>query len=133
MRERTKFMAVRTAKVSAIRGEERKVNVAACCDVKIRSSMIQPNPSSAVVEFHAASVKTEHCPERLGFGSNLIKGFGGVEIEGAWAITHFLASARAFWRVSARVKLRFWKTSWFLEIQIDPQIQTARVPASIPI
>lgn len=34
--------------------------------------MIEPNPANPVEEFHAASVYTEHSPDRLRFGSILI-------------------------------------------------------------
>ncbi|KAG2250797.1 hypothetical protein Bca4012_098243 [Brassica carinata] len=52
-------MACRTAKASAIRGDETNVSVAECCVDEIRSSMTQPNPAQLVEGFQAASVKTE--------------------------------------------------------------------------
>lgn len=58
MWERAKVMAAWTAKVSAIRGDETEVTVAACWDEETRSSVIQPSPALPVVEFHAASVRS---------------------------------------------------------------------------
>ncbi|KAG2271986.1 hypothetical protein Bca52824_066541 [Brassica carinata] len=68
-------MALRTAKVSAMRGGETKVILAACCDVEARSSTIQPNPALPVEELHAASVDMKYRSGLLGFGSTLITGF----------------------------------------------------------
>lgn len=53
-------MAVSTAKISAKRDEETKV------EVEIPSSMIHPNPASSVEEFHAESVNTEYCEKERG-------------------------------------------------------------------
>ena len=44
--------------------------------------MIHLNPASLVEQFHAASVNTEYCPDRRGFGLGLIDGFGDFEIGG---------------------------------------------------
>lgn len=128
--ERAKVIAARTAIVSAIRGEETKVKLTVWCDLETGSSTIQPNPASPVEEFHAASVKIAIWLACLGFGSIVIKGFSWGE--SVWDIFHSLASERALCRVSIREKLRFWKTSWFLAIQIDQHIQAAIEPASIP-
>lgn len=77
-RGRANFMAVRTAKLSARRGKETEVILAACWDVETRSSSIQPNPASPVEGFQAASVKIEKLPADLGFGSTLIKGIDSL-------------------------------------------------------
>ncbi|XP_009124373.1 uncharacterized protein LOC103849348 [Brassica rapa] len=97
-------MAVRTAKVSARRGEETEVILTACRDVETRSSSIQPNPASPVEGFQAASVKIEKLPADLGFGSTLIKG----------------------------VEARFSNRSKFLERHKDYTIQAVSVPGPIP-
>ncbi|RID69149.1 hypothetical protein BRARA_C01260 [Brassica rapa] len=49
-------MALRTARVSAMRGDETKVAFAAYCDGETRSSTIQPKPAFPVSGFHAASL-----------------------------------------------------------------------------
>lgn len=53
---RAMFMAIRTAKASARRGDETCSAVAECWDEVTRSSMIQPNPAEPVEEFQATSV-----------------------------------------------------------------------------
>lgn len=60
---RAKFMAVNTTKISALKGEETKVKIAACCDAETRSSMIQQKHAQPVEKFHAASVNTERRPD----------------------------------------------------------------------
>lgn len=126
-------MAERTAKVSAIRGEETKFAVAACCETEIRSSTTQPNPASPVVEFHAASVKIVHRSGSLGLGSDLIKDLGGFGVLDGWASAHSLASDKTRWIVSSGERLLFSKMSWFLDFQRVQQIQADSVPASRPI
>ncbi|KAJ4890221.1 hypothetical protein Rs2_29969 [Raphanus sativus] len=82
LRERAEFMAARTAKDSAMRGDSTQSDVAERETVETRSSMIQPNPAYPETGFHAASVQIE-IPWSLGFGSIVIKGFafgGGEEI-----------------------------------------------------
>ena len=56
-------MAVNTTKISALKGEETKVKIAACCDAETRSSMIQQKHAQPVEKFHAASVNTERRPD----------------------------------------------------------------------
>lgn len=71
-RERENIMAVQTAKASAVRGNRTNYEVDECWEEETRSSMIEPNPANPVEEFPAASVYTEHSPDRLRFGSILI-------------------------------------------------------------
>lgn len=69
LQERAKFMAVRTAKASAIKGDETNSEIAECWEEEVRSSMIQINPTNPVEDqFHAAFVYMEHSPDPLGFG-----------------------------------------------------------------
>lgn len=77
LQSRAKFMAVSTTKISALKGEETKVKIAACCDAETRSSMIQQKHAQPIEKFHTASVNTKRRPDWLGFGSVLIKGFKG--------------------------------------------------------
>lgn len=109
LRERAKVRAERTAKVSAIRGDETEVSVAVCCDEDSRSSMIQPSPANPDEEFQAASVKIVQPPGLLGFGSHLIKGLDNISGGGDCALCHSLASEIAFWIVSSGEKLLFSK------------------------
>lgn len=125
-------MAVRTAKVSARRGEETEVILTACRDVETRSSSIQPNPASPVEGFQAASVKIEKLPADLGFGSTLIKGIDGLLQEMGCTFSNSLASVIAFWAVSSGVEARFSNRSKFLERHKDYTIQAVSVPGPIP-
>lgn len=94
-------MADQTAKVSAIRGNETEVSVAACVVEEVRSSTIQPSLAVPVEEFQAASVKIEHGLGFLGFGSNLMTDFTGFGFVGGCAILHSLASEMALRIVSS--------------------------------
>lgn len=110
-RDRAKVMALRTARVSAMRGDETKVAFSACCDGETRSSTIQPKPAFPISGFHAASVKIAHRWGALGIGLSLIKGFDRFGFGGGWAIIHSRASEMAFRIVSSGEKFLFSKIS----------------------
>ncbi|KAG2255468.1 hypothetical protein Bca52824_074762 [Brassica carinata] len=83
-------MAVITAKVSAMRGEETEVRLAECCVFEIRSSMIQPSLASPI----------DMSPAVLGFGSTLITGIIGFGDGHGCALIHSFSSVIAFKIVS---------------------------------
>ena len=108
LRARAEFMAERTAKDSATRGDATKSEVAVNWCGETKSSMIQPRHACPEEGFHAASVKIE-VPWSLGFGSTMIKGFVLSGGGGVCASIHSLASEIALEIVSSGVEVLFWK------------------------